>query len=302
MVKNNFKELLLSKHLGFAGVTHWLIAILFFFLLWLIPTDISQQYISSISDKGYLFLFIIFLCIGGASLLPDLDSSPLQEGGSTAVYQLGVLGYLLSILFITISGVFYSVLHTKYDQKPKSQHRMLFHSPIVPIALFIYIHFFFTTSQNSISDMLKANELIYPCLMILFLSAISIYLGSSMLFYRIFKILKKQKYNQFTCLGMMILGTIYIATMPIEYIKLIGVSIALGYLFHIIGDMFSKGSSPLFFPIPVPAKLTKIKQLQFWKKPFVPFAIETGGIANTILTFILGGMDLFLLWYIFIRK
>ena len=148
----SIKELLKYEHAGFSGVTHWLIAICLFFLMWLAPISLSQQYINAISANR-LFAFLVFLIIGGASLLPDLDSSPLQQGGSTAVYQLGFLGQFLSLGCITISGVVWSVLHTKNDKKPPSQHRMLFHSPFIALMIFLINQFGYPDSDATAASL-----------------------------------------------------------------------------------------------------------------------------------------------------
>lgn len=299
------RKILKEEHAGFSGITHWLIAIMFFFLMWFIPLNISQNYIAAINEN-ILFFIIIFFIIGGASLLPDLDSCPLQEGGSTAVYQLGILGYSLSILAITISGITYTIFHTKYDQKPKSQHRMLFHTPLIPILIFIYTYFFLEIPEglNIIENIQKvgfADSNNYSILILIFFAGISVYLGASMLIYKILKLFKKQKYTQFLCLALMTISIIYMLFMKCESLKLIGIAISLGYLFHIIADFFSKGSAPLFFPIPVPYKLSKLTKVQFWKKPAFPLALTTGGIGNIILNFIVTGVDIFLAWLLFFK-
>ena len=98
---NNVLNFLNEEHDGFQGLTHWLISVLFFLLMWLIPWSFGNNFIASIRDSVG-FTFLIFFVIGGGSLLPDLDSNPLEGGGSTAIYQLGILGEALSIAMITI--------------------------------------------------------------------------------------------------------------------------------------------------------------------------------------------------------
>ena len=296
------KERLKEEHAGFSGVTHWLIAVCLFFLMWLLPIAWSQNYVAEVGKSG-LFAFIVFLVVGGASLLPDLDSSPLQEGGSTAVYQLGFLGQLLSLGCITISGVIWSVLHTSQDQKPPSQHRMLFHAPVVGLSVFLLNQFAYPASENCASDV-GFNKIPFTVYMVLFLGAVSIYLGASMFFYRVLSLIHKQKHTQIFCWIFMLLGLWQMWTMPWYRLKLVGSGVALGYLFHILGDMFSKGSAPLFFPIPTPVKTGKGIKWRLWWKPYPfggKFAIETGGAINTILNFLLIGVDLALAWFIFIR-
>ncbi len=304
--KMNMPDFLKEEHKGFSGITHWLISIMFFFLMWITPWAFARQYIQSI-NQSVLFATMTFFLIGGASLLPDLDSSPLQEGGSTAVYQLGWLGQGLSILAITISGVVYAVLHTRYDAKPKSQHRMLFHTPFIAIALYVYTMYFMEIpyEDQSLVDAIGSvgfkDTRLYSLAILIFFASCAIYLGASMLVYKVLKLLKKQKYTQFVCLAIMVLSILYMLWLPGRELRLVGVSIALGYLFHLVGDLFSKGSIPMFFPVPVPYKLSAPKKVQFWNKPRIPFALTTGGVANTILNFVLTVVNMFLVWYVFIK-
>ena len=299
---NKLKKELNKEHQGFAGVTHWLIAILFFFLMWLTPINIAKQFISSISNNR-MFTFIIFLAIGGASLLPDLDSSPLQEGGSIAIYQLGILGRALSLICIVISSVVWSVMHTEHDEKPPSQHRMLFHSPFIALVLFVINKFGYEASSTTAAS-LGWKSLPASVYVIIFIGAISVYLGSSIFFYKILNLIGKQRHTQFFSYIFMIIALWNMWKMPFSQLKLIGIAVSLGYLFHIIGDVFTKGSAPLFFPIPTPVKTKKGIGFRMWWKPYLmggKFAIETGGTINIILNFVLTGANLFLGWYIFMK-
>lgn len=297
VIKLKFKNLLKEEHLGFQGLTHWLLSILFFFLMWLIPWSFANNYINEISTNK-LFAIIVFFVIGGASLLPDLDSSPLQGGGSAAIYQLGILGEFLSVICITVSGVVYSIIHTKYDDKPKSQHRMLFHAPIIPIIIYIYVLYFIPNNNSKLLNNINLDKA--GIIFIVFFSGVSIYLGSNMLIYKLLKLIGKQSSTQFFCLFIMTLSVIYMFFMPFKQIKLIGKALALGYLFHIVSDIATKGSAPLFFPIPIPNKNGKFR---FWWKPYLfgPFTITTGGIVNIILNFALFGINIFLAWFIFLK-
>lgn len=293
-----YKHFLSSEHPGFMGKTHWLIAMCLFFIMWIIPWDFANEYIDAISSNK-IFAFMVFLIIGGASLIPDLDSSPLQEGGSTAVYQLGFLGNALSVLVIVISGVVYAIFHTKSDAKPKSQHRMLFHAPLIPFIIFAYAIFFIPKTDQRLIDnigMENANM----CILV-FLASISIYLGSSMLFYRLLKLFHRQRYTQWFCLFFLTLGIYSMLNMPYTQLRLIVEAIGFGYLFHIIADFFSKGSAPIFFPIPT----KKNGNWVIWNKPYFlgisSLAITTGGMLNLVLDFIFAGLDILLFYIIFIK-
>lgn len=298
MNKKCLKDKLLEEHAGFQGITHWLLSIFFFFMMWLIPWSFSYNYISAISSNT-IFGILIFFVIGGSALLPDLDSSPLQGGGSTAIYQLGALGHVLSLLCITVSGVIYSIVHTKYDEKPKSQHRMLFHAPSIPITLYFYVNFIMPNNHIQLIHNIDLKNI--GIIMIIIFAGISIYLGSNMLLYKLLNLVNKQRYTQFICLFIMVSSIFYMFFMSYSSLKLIGTAISLGYLFHIIEDLATEGSSPIFFPLPIPNMKGKIR---FWWKPRImgPFAITTGGVVNIILNFALMGSNTFLAWFLFVKK
>lgn len=296
MIKS-IKQLLKEEHAGFSGFTHWLIAIFLFFLMWLVPWSFANNYINAI-NSSITFSVLIFFVVGGASLLPDLDSSPLQGGGSTAIYQLGFLGNALSILCITISGVVYSIMHTRHDDKPKSQHRMLFHTFVIPICLEIYNYMYIPDSETRLINNLNIDNV--GIMVIVFFAAISVYLGGSMLFYKVLSLIGRQRSTQFYCWICMLLATWQILYMPYGQLKLICTALSLGYAFHILGDMITKGSAPAFFPIPIPG--IKDRHLKFWRKPYIlgyNLSITTGGVVNIILNYILIGINIFLYWFIF---
>lgn len=286
------------KHGGFSGITHWLFAILLFFILWTLPYEFPRQYVQSI-NTSIPFAIMIFFIMGGSALAPDLDSSPLQEGGSTAVYQLGALGYGLSIICITLSGVIHSIFHTKYDDRPESQHRMFFHTLIVPIALYLYGRWNIPKTTDTLMDHWGWDSL--PIILVVFLAAISVYLGSTMLIYKVLKLINKQKYTQWICLAIMAISVYFILNMEYYRLNIISTTIALGYASHVITDLFSQGSAPIFFPIPT----FKSKKMVLWRKPYLlgnsSLAIRTGGLINIVLNFALMGINVFMFWNIFIK-
>lgn len=298
-VFNDIKKALIEEHAGFSGITHWLLAIFMFFCMWLLPIDFAQNFISAISTSK-VFAIIIFFVIGGASLLPDLDSSPLQEGGSTAVYQLGFLGNMLSIVAITISGVVYGIMHTKYDDKPKSQHRMLFHAPIIPILIYLWVIFFIPLNNDNLMAHRDIEH--FSMFVLVFFAGASVYLGASMLVYKLLSLIGKQRSTQFICLAIMIFSIWRFMVMPFSQLKLVGIALSLGYLFHIIADCFSKGSAPIFFPVPTPVGMD-FKKLKLWRKPYLmgnsSFAVTTGGTVNIILNFVMFGVDIFFAYFLF---
>lgn len=291
---------------GFSGITHILIAICLFFLMWLLPIDFSKNYINSISTSPIFTVIIFFVVVGGA-LLPDLDSSPLEGGGSTAIYQLGILGQILSMIEIIISSVVFSVLHTKHDSKPKSQHRLLWHTFFIPILYMIVTNFCIPSYDITVLSYILSMDInvsTIPDLMCMifaiFTIAICVYLGSAIISYRIFKIISKQSMTQIFCIVMMVISSGFIANLPLSEFKLITDAVALGYIFHILGDLITEGSSPIFFPIPLRVK----GHWQLWHKPYPighTLAVKTGGTVNIILNFVFLALDILLLYILVSR-
>lgn len=292
----NFKSFI-KDYRGFSGITHWLFGICAFFGLWLLPIDFSKNYVIYIT-QSILFAFTTFLTVSGSVMFPDLDSNPIQEGGSFALYQLGLIGHAISIFMITVSGVVYTILHTSVDEKPQSQHRMLFHAPSVPISFFIIVYFS-KFGNGSISSR-GWNDTPVMIYIIVFLAAICVYLGAAMLFYKALSIFHQENKTQFLNIVCTAVSIYMMYNMDFDRIKMLGYAVSFGYLVHVISDLFSQGSIPLFFPLPMPVSFKNWK-LQIWKKPRIPFAIETGGAINTILNFILTIIAGGLFYKIFIK-
>jgi hypothetical protein len=87
--------------------------------------------------------------------------------------------------------------------------------------------------------------------------------------------------------------------MPFSSLDLICKSIAVGYVYHIIGDLITKGGIPIF-PIPWHSR----GGWQLWHHITLPnfkLAIETGGTINTILNYVMIVVDITLAYIIFFR-
>jgi len=298
------RKMLLSKHAGFTGITHWLIAMMLLMLMRFLPFPFIREYIRSISSSR-LMVLVSMLVVGGASLLPDLDSSPLEQGGSTAIYELGPLGNLLSLGCITISGVVWSVMHTGNDETPPSQHRMLFHAPVMAALIAIWAGAAYSGTDGSATLRSMGSHATFSMWSMWFLACVCTYLGSCMLLYRVTNLFgSSNAVPTASSLVAVITGLYMWGWMGMSSARLLGYSISLGYLFHILADVISKGSAPLFFPIPTPVKTRKGLGFRLWWKPYPfngRFHITTGGAVNIIMNFAIGMLDVFLAWYIFIK-
>lgn len=261
---------------GFSGITHCLIALVIFELIWLLPFfNILTQ---GVKDSSTIFIIIYWGCLIGAALLPDLDGNV-----SSAGYALGLLGGIMHIFLVSTSSLVYNLIRTGKD-KTNSQHRMFWHAPISSVILFAYGFFCYNSIKDhgTIVEVLKqgfSSEIFnYIFLEILIIS--SFYLMLTKLYYNIGKIRPLKKLTRFLQPLTIFIFAAYVIFKgtPLFILKVFS-AVCLGWLFHIIGDLFSLGSVPLFFPI-------KVKGV-FWYKPWFPFQIETNGTLNKILDIIL---------------
>ncbi len=294
------KKFLKEEVEGFAGTTHVLIAILFLFLLVLFPTPFTQGYLKTITSD-YLFFSVIFFTIAGASLLPDLDNNE-----STAKYHTGIFGELLTITMKITSSLAVSFTTMENDKKPKTQHRYLWHTIFISVCIMALLWFGIPSIGKSYLEIMKEQYssggwqeiVVYNVdhsslfLGVVF-SLISLNMGFNVVTWRLFKIVPWMIIKKWGP-HLIQLGYIFLLlNMPLSRLEFVGLSVGIGYLFHNLGDLFSLGSIPLIWPIPA------FWKKQWWWKPYMPFQLYTGGIANKILDVVLLFIDLLLFWKIF---
>lgn len=283
----DLNDLFNKKKRGFAGITHVLISFVTFEILWLLP--VFGFITNTIKASTMIFIVSYWFCVAGAALLPDLDGNE-----SSAGYTLGFLGKLLHIFMVATSSLVYSILHTKKDaakqkqrlDKSNMQHRMFWHTPLSVALLFFYCYFCYKSviDQGTLWDMLKAKNFnpqkIFSFVFINMMVVMSFMLASSKLFYNIGRVLFKKAMKYIDMVLVIAFAVFIFFKGTPEYVFQLCTGVALGVLFHIIpGDICSKGSVPLFFPVPI--------KKQFWFKPKLPFQLETNGTANRILDLVL---------------
>lgn len=293
------------KHSGFMGKTHWLMSLAFFMALWHLPQSIPiigaglSQFMSQIKTGNYLFILLVFFVLGGASLIPDLDSSKLEGGDSTAGERLGFVGTLISLVMVALARVTWSVLHLPADDKPKSGHRLLWHTWLMGIIIFFWMLSVFPNSSNNIMGTINIHNILTNLsqFMAVVVLGVSVYIGTNMLFYQVFKLIGMGRYTNIVSTVTFVGSIIALYILPFSQIRLLGITFAFGYIFHVTEDLLTQGSSPVAFPVP----LMKQGKFQLWFKGFIPFSllIQTGGIVNSIMDYVFIGIDLLLVWYTF---
>lgn len=296
----SFKEYLNGylneERAGFSGLNHVLIAIALFLLILLVPIPYVSSYISGLLNESVMVAVLAFFLICGGALLPDCDNLK-SDGGSAATWSLGFVGSILSVTMVTISSVMTSIFHGKKDVDPFTQHRFFWHTLLVPILFIALIYFFAADSSTVVIEGIKAGHL--SSIIILLMAAISVYVGSSLLLGKIFKLLPVRiKGSTVATLLSLVLILFMLFAATEAQLKLYAYCICLGYLFHLIGDMFADGGIPALFPI------TGIFG-KFWMRiRFLPRAltVTTGSVIESILKIVFACVDIVLLclvtgWY-----
>ena len=281
---------------GFSGVNHVLIAIMLFLILQLIRIEPFSSFI-----RGFLgspvTAIMSFLVICGGALIPDLDNLK-SDGGSAASWDLGVLGSIISSIMVTISSIMTSVFHGKKDVKPDTQHRFFWHTLIVPIIMFLLMFFFLKDGDSRlIESFIPFSIDTFPTmeLFCLLMTGICVYVGSSLLLKKIKKIkLFKFKPSIVSLSLAAVTMLICLFAMNLSEFKLISYCIALGYLFHLIGDMFADGGIPALFPF------TGVVGKFFMRIKLLPVTVKTGSTLESLLKVVFAVIDVILLYFVFV--
>lgn len=302
-----FSAFLLSKRQGFSGVAHVEIAIGLLMLLFLIPVEPFTTYLKLVTNSP-LIAVMAFLIIAGAALLPDLDNLK-KDGGSSASWDLGFLGTILSSVMVTVSSVFTSLFHTKKDIRPNTQHRFFWHTLLIPIVLWACIYYLMPEGNVRVIDTFNFSSFLaffesasFMVCFILFLIGVSIYTGSLLLLRKITKLLPLNRLLHIKNPTVALLATILFVgiclfSMTLTDLQFIAYCICLGYLFHLIGDMFADSGIPALFPITGLPPISK-----FWaRQRFLPrlLTVKTGSVLESILKIVFLAADIILALVLF---
>ena len=283
---------------GFGSLNHCLIAIMLFLLLLLLPIPLFSDYLHTMVANP-ISAVIVFLIVAGAALLPDIDND-MDEGGSSASWSLGAMGRLLSTFMITVSSLATSTLKGKRDYPPKTQHRYLWHTLLIPILIFVLVHLFAVDSPAPVYEGLSLANLpkgwMLPTALTIFLVVVSVYVGSSLLFRKLLTYIRIFKQPAWVISGLVtflvLMVVMFLSTL--HDLKMYGYAVALGYLFHLFGDMWADSGIPALFPV------TGLRG-QFWMRcRLLPrrMTVKTGSTHEMVLSFVFLAIDCILLWLV----
>lgn len=274
---------------GFMGKTHALLSIMLMCICMLIPINFFKETIWLLKDNILFFMVGLIVTVGGA-LLPDLDNSQ-SSAGST----LGFMGSICTIFMQSISSIVWTLFHGKGDRHPMTPHRYFWHTLLasgIILSLFIFgiengeETILSCIKSESISIFLQKHTILLFLIILVFMAVLC---GSDMILYRLIKWFKLPKALSYI---IPVLVLIYIFVIDITHLRILGICVGLGYLFHIIEDFFADSGCPLFFPIPIKRKM--------WYRCNFIITCQTGGLVNTIIDIIILIVDIGLIAFIFL--
>jgi hypothetical protein len=279
---------------GFMGKTHALLSIMLFCICMLIPVDFFQTTIGIMKNETLFFIAGIVVLVGGA-LLPDLDNAQSAAGAT-----LGPLGSICTTFMQSTSSICWTFLHGKGDKMPPTQHRYLWHTFIIGAGIFCLFFFGMPKGEDTIIASIKVaedfltwlqgNAVIVFFVILLFMA---ILVGSNMLFSKIISVFKIRFLKLINYI-FPVLMLVYLFFLDMDHLRILGMCLGMGYIFHPIEDCFADHGVPILWPIPI--------KNQLWKRIKTPLTIETGSLANTILDIIILVIDMGLIALIFLTK
>ena len=275
---------------GFMGKTHALLSIMLLCICMIIPFSVFEETIWLLKDN-ILFFILGIVSVSGGALLPDLDNSQ-SSAGST----LGFMGSMFTVFMQSTSSMIFNIVKTKKDRTPPTPHRYFWHTLIVGaglLCLFYFgmpegnITFIEGIKKYSIWVFLQDNITMMVFLLFIFMAILC---GSDMVLSRIIKFFKLPKILNYI---LPLAGLVYVFFLEFSKLRILGICIGMGYLFHCIEDFFADTGVPLLWPLPIHGKL--------WQRCKFIITCETGGLTNTIIDLVVLAIDIGLIMYIFME-
>ena len=289
-------KFLMKKAKGFMGRSHVTISLVLLLVLILLPFETTQIIFGQLKTNYLLFIVSMTVLAGGA-LLPDLDND-----SSTAGHTLGPLGSMMTVFMKSTSSVVWNIYHFKKDSKPNTQHRYLWHAPLLWLGLLLLFYLRLPTGNvtifTNLSNAIKLGQFGYfvqtNALLILFiiLAFMAVLVGSNMIVFRISQFFDIPYAIKYIFPGLIL---IYIFTTTYTNLRIVAVCLATGCVLHCIEDGFCDTGLPsLIFPIP-----------QFWRgkvwgrMKLLPWTVTTGGMINKVIDVVASVLFVILLIVVF---
>lgn len=273
---------------GFMGKTHALLSVMLLCVCLLIPVNVFKETIWLLKENILFFIVGLIVLIGGA-LLPDLDNSQ-SSAGST----LGFMGSICTIFMQSISSIVWTLVHTKHERHPMTPHRYFWHTLVASIGLICVFFFGMPKGEATIIKGIQEESFSIfiqnhvSLLIFIILMFMAVLCGSNMIVYRLIKWFKLPKIINYIIPTLVL---IYIFTIDYNHLRILGLCIGFGYLFHCLEDFFADSGVPLLWPIPIKGCC--------WQRCRFLITCQTGGLVNTILDVVILGIDICLIILVF---
>lgn len=269
---------------GFMGKTHALLSIMLLCICMCIPIDIFENTIGLLKEN-MLFLFVGIIVLAGGALLPDLDNCA-SSAGST----LGFMGSIMTIFMQSISSIIWTLVHTRRERHPITPHRYFWHTLVASIGLICLFMFGIPTEDTTIFNSISSETLIgflqnhATVVFLIVIIFMAVLCGSDMILNRLIKLFKLPPLLSYV-LPLIIM--IYSCTLDFAHLRVLGICVGFGYLFHCLEDFFADTGVPLLWPIPIRG--------QCWHRCRFILTCETGGLINNIIDIVALAIDILLL-------
>lgn len=273
---------------GFMGKSHALMSIALLCMCMLIPVGFLKNTVWLLKDHVLFFIIGIVVASGGA-LLPDLDNTKSFAGS-----YLGPVGSICTVFMQSTSTIMWNLIHFKGDRHPSTPHRYFWHTLIAGISLTCILYFGVPSNELTIIQniqeltfigFLQKQAIVFVLLFVLFTA---ILLGSNMILNKVIKAFKLPKILTYI---LPVLIIVYMFFLDYNHLKILGLCIGLGYIFHCLEDFFADTGVPLLWPIPI--------HNQCWHRLKFFVTCKTGSLANTIIDIIALIIDIVLIILVF---
>lgn len=254
---------------AFMGYTHALSGI----AITLALIAFFPEFLGQILLTANVWVFVQFVvATTGAAMLPDLDNS-----ASRAKSDLGPFGIILSSVFRTTSVIAQTTIRTKRDSDEPNPHRGLWHT--IPAALLLGFLVYLGTQMGGQVELPLIGEATWGTIFALLITFMLTHLTLSTLAKEFMdKVKKSNVTGELIAVAISLIISILLFAMLPEDIDFwwLGVSVALGMIIHIAGDLLTTAGVPVLFP------LSAIIKGKFWWTTRLT-KMKAGGAAENML-------------------
>lgn len=247
---------------GFMGATHALSALAIFLLVVAVFPAVLTTIYGKVTISALLAICINIIA---GSLNNDLDNT-----NSTAESSLGILGSVLSFFYRSSSAIIQTTIRTSRDDSDPNPHRGLYHT--IPGCAIVGGLLIAATSIPGTMTLPIVENVSYGWIAAFIVTWCSLQMAMTGLAKSTVKSIKKSKATGdliFAAICFVLVGMLFINLTKTTNFAWVGISVAIGMVIHIFGDMFTTYGNPTLFPIPWRGKL-------WWRFRILP--IHAGGV------------------------